>query len=167
MAETATEIDFDAPSFEESNTGFELIEPGFYRLRLTGIDDPVPQSAEFDKTGKKKRALFRFTVVGGEWDDYQITQWYNLSMNESSFLYPVVKSLMGGTVNPDTRPNRATLVGREMMATIGHTDKKPGDDRVWPTIQSTLPVRSIASSWQKKAEQGPVTDPIEFSDVPF
>lgn len=168
--DTATQTDLFIPSYQESNTYAprEMPDPGFYTLELVKIADPEPQKAEYNPDGTKMRARFDFKIVGAspeneDWIGAEVSDWYNLTMFETSALYPVVKALLGGTVDPAVRPSRSLLVGRRMQAMIVVEPKKTD-----PSVEVAKIKSPMALTTGKRAKKPAEPEAETTNDqVPF
>ena len=130
---------WDIPSFEESNQAFELPDEGYYKFQMKDVGDPEPVLAQYDPSGTKKRALFSFQIIPmGENDQPDdnhgivVRKWFTVSMNEKSSLYPFVKAMLGGKIDPAQRINPRNLIGKTFMGVVQHEEKTEG--KVYPNI---------------------------------
>lgn len=166
VAETQSQL-WEIPSFEESNKAFELIDEGFYIVRLDSVDDPVKVLPKYDPSGKKFRARFVFEVISDvtgdtTWAGIKVSMYYTLTMNEKSNLYPVAKALLGGQVDPGQRITPDMLIGNQMQCMIAHGEPNDNGD-VWPVIKSPAALRRRTTT-QDVAQ---TFDAETMGDVPF
>lgn len=138
---------FDWGTVSDYNPDTELIPEGVYTFELAAKGEDEPVNPTYDPSGKKKRAKFTFVVVDDE--DYEgklVHQWWNISLHERAPLRKVVDALMGGRLDKDTRVTAEKLLGRRMKATLRHEPSKSSPDKIYPKLESPLPLRKRKSA---------------------
>lgn len=88
----------------------------------------------------------------------EVRMFLTLSMNEKSNMYPVIKALFGGQVDPGYQPDPADLVGRMCKATVKFGKPKEDGTR-WPTLDAFRPARGVSNR--------PTAASTDTDDVPF
>lgn len=157
MSEHTEKFDtsWDWGTISDYNPETDQLPEGVYTFELASKGPDEAVSAQYDPQGKKTRAKFTFIVVDD--NDYEgrvVHQWWNISLNDRAPLRKVVDALMGGRLERNTRVTQA-LLGKRMTATLRYEPSKTNPDRLYPKLESPLPIRT-----RRKAE--PVSDEVPF-----
>lgn len=141
------------PSRNASKGEYQIPDEGSYVAEFTAYGEA--QVSQFD--ANKQRIELTFTIVDDEdFEGLEIKQWFGLTMHEQSKMYPVVKALIGGDVDPDEEIDLEDLIGKRCQITVTHTTKPRKDgtgEATYANIDSATPLRR-----KKKAATQPADD---------
>jgi hypothetical protein len=155
--------EWNMKSYEEANASYAPIPPGIYDIRLKSIGAPEPVAEQWNPKGDKFRSQFTFELIntGGEVDDEgnplegrTFRQYFTLSLNEKSNFYPVAKALLGGKIDPATKPKPSDFRGKECSAVLELT-KENSAGRRYTIIKGCTPAKSTRKTVKSKADDAP------------
>lgn len=157
------------PIPSESKAEFTVVEPGVYTLEFTNYDGPMTSNYDPDK----ETIQLEFTVRDDdEFDGSKIKQYYGFTMHPTmSKLYPVVKALLGGTIDDDAELELSDLIGRKVLGTIDTVTKprkdNPKEMSTFARLVSAAPLRRSRSRVAEGAEaKSPFTRAAQADNSP-
>ena len=156
---------WNLPSLESLERDYSADYPleDTYIFKLVNISDPFENNYD----ASKERRIWEFEVADVPENDPDMVEkrvgiFYTMTSSPKGNLYPIVKALVGGTIDPTIPWGPDMVMGRMMKATLTFTE--PNDQgKTYPKIEGAVPYRPRRA---KAAPAAEVPEP-ETAEVPF